>query len=187
MPRTCAGSSPARCRRRSVSVRLRPQSSITTVPAASATRQLPELPLASEAKRIKAKLLELLVQQREDALRGLGALGSAFLVQHVDLAAVGILRHLHPVLRRLHLGIVREPARDAVEQALVLLAHLDLGIGVAHEVQPLLPVAVLDGEADAVERQADAPPGAIERLMHLKALGAVVALDDVGALLRRRA
>ena len=49
--RTRDGSRPARARRRSVSVSARPQSSITTVPEASATRQLPELPLASEAKR----------------------------------------------------------------------------------------------------------------------------------------
>src|SRR6185503_12722012 len=117
MPRTCEGWRPARARRRSVSVSARPQSSITTVPEASATRQLPELPLASEEKR--NGLLELLVQQREDALRGLGALGGAFLVQHRHLAAgraaAGFLRHLHPVLRRLDLGVVREPARDAAE------------------------------------------------------------------------
>jgi outer membrane protein assembly factor BamC len=39
---------------------------MTTVPEASATRQLPELPLASEAKR---NLLELLVQQRAEVVK----------------------------------------------------------------------------------------------------------------------
>ena len=66
-----------------------------------------------------------------------------------------------------------------------LAVDLALGIGVAHEVEALLPVAVLHREADAVEREPDAPPGAVERLVHLQALGAVVGLDDVGALLRR--
>jgi hypothetical protein len=48
---TCAGCSPARSRRLSASVSDRPQSIMTTVPSASATRQLPLLPLPSEAKR----------------------------------------------------------------------------------------------------------------------------------------
>ena len=68
-----------------------------------------------------------------------------------------------------------EPPNRRAEEALVLLLHLGLGIGVAHEVQALLPVAVLDGEADPVEREADAAPGAVERLVHLQKLGAVVA------------
>src|SRR5688500_17616379 len=137
---------------------------MTSVPEVSATRQLPELPLPSEAKR--SKLLELLVQQRKDALRGLRFLRRAFLVQHVHLAAAGgaaaFLRHLHAVLLGLDAG---GAAEQAAEEALVLLLHLGLGIGVTHEVQALLPVAILDREADAVQRQPDAAPGAIERLV----------------------
>src|SRR5262245_54615685 len=95
-------------RRRSQSVRLRPQSISTRVARvalrASATRQFPSLPLASEAKRSKA-LFQLLVEKREDAARGLGILRGAVLVEHVDLrlVAVLVLAHLHPVLLRLDL------------------------------------------------------------------------------------
>src|SRR5512134_3630961 len=90
MALTREGSSPSRARRLSVSVSASPQSTSTTVPAASATRQLPELPLASEAKR--KGLLQLLMEQREDALRGLRALGRAVLVEDVDLAGRGSAR-----------------------------------------------------------------------------------------------
>src|SRR5205814_1674081 len=80
------------------------------------------------------------------------------LVEHVDQAALRVLLHLDAEVLGLGLGIVRaEQPREEAALA-VLLAHLRLRIGAAHEVQALLPVAVLDGEADAVERQADAPP-----------------------------
>src|SRR5919197_2992681 len=183
-----AGSRPSRARRRSVSRRFKPQSISTRVRSACATRQLPPLPLASEAKR--SKLLQLLVQQRENALRGLRAVCGPVLVQDVYLARGARLGDLHTILLRLPLGIAREPAR---EQASRILLHL--GIGVAHEVDALLPVAVLDGEADPVEREADAAPHAVERLGHLERLEAVHALTDLralgalgalGLLLRRR-
>src|SRR5438270_457968 len=170
-----AGSRPRRARRRSVSVRLRPQSMSTRVRSACATRQLPPLPLASEAKR--SNLLQLLVEQRKDALRGLRAVGGAILVEHVHLARGSRLCDLHAILLRLHLRIAREPAREEPPRVL-----LDLGIGVAHEVDALLPIAVLDGETDAVERESHAAPHPVEGLGHLQRLEAVHALADLGAL-----
>src|SRR5688572_2492248 len=171
------GCSPARARRRSVSVRVRPQSTRTRVPPTSATRQLPPLPLASDAKR--SKLPQLLVQQREDAARGLRRLGVAVLVQDVDLALGARLGHLHPVLLGLELGALG--GEQACEEAALVLGFRR--VGVAHEVQAFLAVAVLDGEADAVEREADAAPGAIEGLVDLQQLAAVDALADLRAVL----
>src|SRR5258708_23643394 len=65
--------------------------------AASATRQFPLLPLASDAKRSNG-LLQLLVEKREDALRGLRSFGRAVLVENVDLARLLRPLHLHAVL-----------------------------------------------------------------------------------------
>src|SRR5438270_10962187 len=104
-----AGSRPRRARRRSVSRRFRPQSISTCVRSACATRQLPLEPLASEAKR--SNLLQLLVQQRQDALRGFRAVGGAVLVEHVDLARGAGLADWNTVLWRFTLGSVREPPR----------------------------------------------------------------------------
>src|SRR5207244_8751815 len=132
------------------------------------------------------RLFQLLEQQAEDALRGTRALRPAVLVEHVDQAALGVLLHLDAEVLGLGLGIVRaEQPREEAAVA-VLLAHLRLRIAVAHEVQALLPVAVLDGEADAVERQADAPPGPVERLVDLQQLIAVAALLELRARLQRR-
>src|SRR4051812_153021 len=174
-----AGSRPRRARRRSVSRRLSPQSISTRVRSACATRQLPPEPLASEAKR--SNLLQLLKQQREDALRGFRAVGGAILVEHVDLARGTRLADLHAVLLGLDFRVAREPACQDAARVL-----LGVRIGVAHEVDALLAVAVLDGEADAVERQTDAPPDAVEGLEHFQLLGAVHALADLRAALLLR-
>src|SRR3954468_3161700 len=174
-----AGARPRRARRRSLSRRLRPQSISTCVRSACATRQLPLEPLASEAKR--SNLLQLLVQQREDALRGFRAVGGAVLVEHVDLARGACLADLHAVLLGLDFRVAREPARQDAARVL-----LRVRVGVAHEVDALLAVAVLDREADAVERQADAPPDTIERLEHFQLFGAVHALADLRAALLLR-
>src|SRR6185503_1398751 len=185
MPSMSRGARPSRASRRSESVRLRPQSSSTRVSEArspaSTTRQFPRLPLASEAKRSKT-LFQLFVEQHEDALRGGRGLGAALLVQDVHRAGLVFRLDLHAVLLRLDLGIAR--AEEVREQALlvVLLRHLALGIGVAHEIEPVLAVAILDGEADPVEREAHAPPGAVERLVHLQRLRAVARLDDCSAV-----
>ena len=48
------------------------------------------------------------VQQRKDALRGLGVLRCAVLVKNVHQAARGLGRDLHPVLLGLHLRIAAE-------------------------------------------------------------------------------
>src|SRR3954467_15380227 len=185
MPSMSRGARPSRASRRSESVRLRPQSSSTRVSEArspaSTTRQFPRLPLASDAKRSKT-LFQLFVEQHEDALRGGRGLGAALLVQDVHRASLVFRLHLHAVLLGLHLGVAR--AEEAREQALlvVLLRHLALGIGVAYEVDPVLAVAILDGKADAVEREAHAPPGAVERLVHLQRLRAVARLHELGAV-----
>src|SRR5437588_13077059 len=185
MPSISDGSRFRRASLRSVSRRLRPQSRSRRVLPASATRQLPLLPLASEAKRSK-RLFQLLVQQREDALRGTRAFRAAVLVEHIDQAAVRVLLHLDAEVLGLGLGIVRtEYPREEAALA-VLLVHLRVRIGVAHEVQALLPVAVLDGKADAVERQADAPPRPVERLVNLQQLIAVAAFFELRAKLHRR-
>ena len=52
------------------------------------------------------------------------------------------------------------------QEAFIGAAVVRIRINVAHEVEALRTVAVLDGEADAVEREADATPGTIERLVH---------------------
>src|SRR5206468_10993704 len=76
--------------------------------------------LAAARERSEAKqLLELLVQQREDALRRARSVGAAVLVEDVHLARGAGLRDLHAVLRGLHLGVAREHARE--QPALVLL------------------------------------------------------------------
>ena len=140
------------------------------------------------ARRSASGLLELLVEQREDALRGLGALGGAFLVLHLAPGCRSVSRRVTWMRYCAALtfeSFENQPAMRP-KKPLSFSLHLGLGIGVAHEVQALLPVAVLDGEADAVEREADAAPGAVEGSCTCSALGAVVALDDVGALLRRR-
>src|SRR5213075_474772 len=120
------GARPRRPSRRSLSVRLRPQSMSTRVvrvpSRASATVQFPPLPLAIDAKRSKA-LLQLLVEEREDAARRLRALRRAVLVQHSHLRLVGVLvgLHLHAVLLRLDLGIlVHEGVEHARQQALLV-------------------------------------------------------------------
>src|SRR3954471_13591511 len=176
------GARPRRARRRSVSRSESPQSmSTVVVPMRSSdctTRQLPLEPLASEAKR--SNLLQLLLQQREDALRGARVVGAAVLIEHVHLACSARLRHLNTVLLGLHLAVVGEKARK--EAARILL---ELGIGVAHEVHALGAVAVLDGEADAVERKPDASPYAVEGLRHLELIDAIDAFRDLDARLRR--
>src|ERR1043165_9529062 len=176
MPSMSRGARPSRASRRSQSVRLSPQSRSTRVSEApspaSTTRQFPRLPLASEAKRSNA-ISAVRGAARGCAARGGGfGRGAAFCVQDVHRARFLLLLrpHLHAVLLGLHFRVAR--AEDAGEQALlvVLLRHLALGIGVAHEVDAVLAVAVLDREADAVEREAHAPPRPVERLVHLQRL-----------------
>ena len=60
------------------------------------------------------------------------------------------------------------------------------GIDVANEVHALGAVAVLDGEAAAVERQADAAPGAVEAVVDLQGRAGPVG-EHAGACRRRPA
>ena len=139
---------------------------------ASATRQFPWLPLASEAKR--SSLLQLL----EAAARGCAARCSSVSARAV-LVEDAAPRSLPPRPARCTrycsaLAFGRSmPEQSLSRKPSVLLAPSSLsGIGVAHEVEALLAVAVLDGEADAVEREADAAPGAVERLDQPRACSA---------------
>src|SRR5688572_8194977 len=142
MPVMSVGTRPRRARRFSASRGARPQSIRTRVVPTSATRQLPLLPLPSEANRISASL-QLLVQQGDDAAGGLRAVGSAVLGEDLHHALAGELADVHPVLLGRHLGIARLPERELGEQArlVVALLHVLLGIGVAHEILALLAVA----------------------------------------------
>ena len=63
------------------------------------------------------------------------------------------------------LSSVGLPEHQLVEEALVLLRAVGLGIGIADEIGALRAVAVDDGEADAVEREADAAPRAVEAVV----------------------
>src|SRR5258708_28170971 len=117
------GRRPSRASRRSASRKLKPQSTRTRVaPQAPADARistialLPLLPLPSDAKRSNL-LLQLLVEEREDALRGLRVLRGAVLVEDVDQARVLLLLHLDPVLLRLHLGVLRGEVEELAQQA----------------------------------------------------------------------
>src|SRR5262245_40538432 len=121
MPVMASGATPRRSRRRSVSVSFRPQSTSTRLLPASATRQLPPLPLASDAKR--SNLLELLEEQREDAARRAGAIGHAVLVEDVDLGRRAGGLQLDAILLGLRL---RAGAEQAIDEAAVLQRHLAL-------------------------------------------------------------
>src|SRR5258708_33896922 len=102
----------------------------TRVLAASATRQFPLLPLASDAKRSNG-LFQLLGEKREDALRGLRSFGRAVLVENVDLAPLLGRLPLDAVLLRLPLGILGGPIEKPRQQSRLvgLLAHLRLVCG----------------------------------------------------------
>src|SRR3990172_3490909 len=174
MPARSPGARPRRVSRRSVSSVENPQSTRMRVEPASTTRPFPSLPLPSDAKRtavtrsaVRAPSpasLQLIVEEREDLLRRTGRVGLAVLAEHLDLGVVGDALDDHLILHRLR-RLVGPPERELVEPPVLLV--VGRRIDVAHEVDALRPVAVLDGEADAVERQADAAPGAVERLGHL--------------------
>src|SRR5690606_25042993 len=113
-------------------------------------------------------LPELLIEQREDLVGGLGTFLRAVLVVDPDLAAGrGGVPDLDTVLLELGL-LAAAPELQPRENAGGLvraLAAVDHRIDVAHEIKPFRAVAVLDREPDAVEREADAPPGAVELLV----------------------
>src|SRR5690349_6257260 len=182
---------------------------MTRVDSHSTTRALPALPLPSEAKRSTASgvdrrrsrpvqrrsrfrswradpLLQLLVEQPEDLLAGGARLGRALRILHLHLrhARSGV-GDVDAVLRLVLRG--RAPEGELLRPRF-LLAPLDLRvrIDVAHEEQALGAIAVLDGEAGAVESEAHAPPGAIETVVHDERPGAVVLQHRVARLRRLR-
>src|SRR5258706_11674990 len=161
MPLMSAGAMPSRARRRSVSRGDRPQSSSTRVLPTSATRQLPLEPLPMEAKRsvmgcvLSSGSLQLFVQERDDAARGLRICLGAVLGQDLHHALAGELADMHAVLLGLDQRIVRFPELELREQALLAVLARHVGgvrVGVAHEILAFLAVAVLDREAHPVER-----------------------------------
>src|SRR5690242_10906134 len=149
IPARSAGARPMRARRISVSCSAKPQSSMRSVPPASASSALPWLPLPRDAKR-KLRLLQLLLQQGEYPAAGLGGVGVALLVEDLHLARRVAVLHVYAVLLRFRVGR-GAPEHQLGEKAGVLrVDRIDLGIHVAHEVVPLRAVAVLDGKPDAV-------------------------------------
>src|SRR5690349_19345447 len=176
IPARSAGESPARARRDSVSWTVNPQSSMRRVRPASATSAFPWLPLPSEAKRNIRLLFELLLEQGKNPAGRVRRVGHPFLVEDLHLARVAAVFYEDPVLLRLGIG-GRAPEGELREKAVVLLV-VGLRIDVAHEVEALRAVAVLDGESDAIENEPDAPPGAVERLGELESAGALVGGND---------
>src|SRR5215213_8515771 len=102
--------------------------------------------------RSEATLLQLFVEQREDALRGGRAFGAAVLVEDVDRARFFFGFDLHPILLGLHLRVARAEKTREHAALRVFPGHVAFGIGVADEIKTVLTVAILDGEADTVER-----------------------------------
>src|SRR5690349_5773234 len=106
---TLSGARPRRARRATVSRTRKPQSIRMRVSPTSTTRPLPSLPLPNEAKRTPAprRLLQLVAQQREDALARLRAIRIPRRILHAHRAlgrrAFG---HLDPILLGLVLVVV---------------------------------------------------------------------------------
>src|SRR5262245_21018131 len=165
-----------RARRRSVSSVEKPQSTRTRVAPASTTSPFPWLPLPSDAKRTAGPTrsaaaapgsFQLVVQEREDLLRGAGRVRGTVLAEHLHLALVGAAVLDGDLVLRCLRRLGRAPERELGEEAVILLLVAG-GIHVADEVDALRPVAILDREPDAIEREPDPPPGAIERLVDVQ-------------------
>src|SRR4030095_4791392 len=156
----------------------------TRVPPASTTSPLPSLPLPSDAKRTPASaLLQLVLEKRQDLLAGRGLVGRAVrILDRHDAARVG-LRDADLVLLGLFALVL--PEHELREQSLV--ARRRLRIGITDEVLALRAVAIDDGETDAVEREPDAGPRAVEAVVEHELIDAVGCLLKLGTLLRRAA
>src|SRR5215510_13397062 len=150
-----SASNPSRARRAAVSLTPKPQSIRTRVEPASTMSPLPSLPLPIDAKRIKLFcLFELVLEERENLLAVLRAIGLAFRVLHAYDARRRCFDDLDPILFRLVL-LVGFPEHELREPAFrsVLLGHFRIGIGVANEIDTRRAIAVDNGEARAVERE----------------------------------
>src|SRR5262249_42616746 len=213
MAESDSGSMPSRASRLAVSFTPNPQSIITRVAPHSATSPLPSLPLPIDAKRIiggsrrdvasrdlsafdsirvgratrGSLLLELVLQERQDALARLGLVGAAVRVLHAHDTLLLRLGDLDPVVLDLFL-VVLLPEHELLDPAifLVLLRHLRIGIGVADEVHAVRAVAVDDGEPRAIEREAHTAPRAVERIVDQELRAAVTGLLETRAIGRGR-
>src|SRR5450755_289343 len=194
-----SGRTPIRASLATVSRMPKPQSINTRVAPASTSRPLPSLPLPRQAKRT---LLELILEQREDlvavrrVIRGTGGI----LHRH-QAGGIG-LRHDHTVLFRL-LGGVGLPELELLDRILeptvVLLLLFEIRIRIADKIESLRTVAIDDGKASAIERESNATPRAVERviddqlrlpidLFDARAIGRVGhSCHRLGSLRRRRA
>src|SRR5689334_17975607 len=102
-------------------------------------------------------LLQVLDQQRDDSPAGLTGLRRTLRREHRDRAAVALALDGNPVARQRRRVVALAEAEQAGEEALLGRGRL-ARIDVPDEVQALRTIAVLDGEAGAVERDAHAPP-----------------------------
>jgi len=109
-------------------------------------------------------LLQLLLQQGQYAAGGGRLFHFSGGIEHLHLAALLHVLHADLELRILRHRVVA-PECEPTESA-ALLGAVGIRIDVAHVVQTLRAVAILDRETDAVQRQADPAPGAIERFLH---------------------
>src|SRR5665213_3723913 len=177
-----AGSMPMRASRSVHSRALNPQSIMIRVSPDSTTRQLPSLPEPMDAKRIsrrRTRLFELVLEQPEDLVADFGAILRAIGILHADKAARRHFGNQHAVLLGLVLfvGLPEHQLRQEAAVA-VLLRHVDFGVRITDVVQALRAVAVDDSEPGTVERQADAPPRAIERVVDDELRAAILRLLD---------
>src|SRR5712691_8545004 len=140
-------------------------------------RLIPKIDRAKRSAPVRTRdpsLFELLLQQGKNPLRRFGGIRIALLVEDLHLARIVAVLYENAVLLRL--GVRRgTPKRELGEKALVLLSRQrGFGIDVPHEIEAFRSVAVLDGEADAIEHQSHPPPGAVERLGELERADPVV-------------
>src|SRR5438477_5762010 len=175
------GRSPRRAMRATVSRMPNPQSTSTRVAPFSTTSPLPSLPLPREAKRTRAPpLLQLVFEKRQDLLAGNALVGRPARILHGHHAARVGLRDGDPVL--LGFFVLALPEHEFVQEAFVLRGRLR--IGVADEILALRAVAIDDGEADPIERQANAAPRAIEAVVEHELIDAIRRLLQLRPLRR---
>src|SRR5207245_856052 len=127
--------------------------------------------LAAATERSEAHawfLFQLLLEKGKNLARRIGGSRVAFLVENLHFARVVAIFHEHAILLGLRIGR-GAPERELGEKTVVpLVERFGLRIDVAHEVETLRTVAVLDGEAYAIEHESNAPPGPVERLGELE-------------------
>src|SRR3954447_18652759 len=124
MPESSSGRIPSRKSRRVVSATLKPQSRSTRVRPASTISALPWLPLPRDANRIfsaparktrgapSATLFEILLENRQDARRGVRFFRCTVRAQHFDFGTGFRLRHDNAVVLGLALRGIALPERQ---------------------------------------------------------------------------